>query len=158
MCATFILFAAYSVYACIFQGFFHRFFIPFSRSSPSIFRPINTSDTFPRWHHHSVYSLFSYLTHSCAFFLESFARKFFPQIVLIHSLDGATITYDAYTVFWTNFCALRYVTFFKNVPTQNPVFYTRVPLELSQLVVTLDCISTRKLNLFCLSNIVFYHL
>jgi len=45
---------------------------------------------------------------------------------------------------------------FKNVPTQNPMFYTRVPLELSQLVVTLDCISTRKLNLLCLSNIVFY--
>jgi len=35
------------------------------------------------------------------------------------------------------------------------MFYTQVPLELSQLVVTLDCISTRKLNLFCLSNIVF---
>jgi len=40
----------------------------------------------------------------------------------------------------------------------NPMFYTRVPLELSQLVVTLDCIYTRKLNLFCLSNIVFYRL
>jgi len=38
------------------------------------------------------------------------------------------------------------------------MFYTRVPLELSQLVVvvTLDCISTRKLSLFCLSNIVCY--
>jgi len=36
------------------------------------------------------------------------------------------------------------------------MFYTRVPLELSQLVVTLDCISTKKLSLFCLSNIVFY--
>jgi len=24
-----ILFAAYSVYACIFQGFFHQFFLPF---------------------------------------------------------------------------------------------------------------------------------
>jgi len=40
-----VLFAAYSVYACIFQDFFHRFLLPFQSSSPSIFRPINTSLT-----------------------------------------------------------------------------------------------------------------
>jgi len=102
-----ILFAAYSVYACIFhvfstdfsflfQGLFHQFFghifaifnldwssftpnlSSFSTCSPSIFRPINTSDTFARWRRHSVYSLFSYWTHLCAFFPRNFRIKILP--------------------------------------------------------------------------------
>jgi len=68
-----------------------------------------------------------------------------------HSLGGATVTYAAYTFLEE---LLRVSLRFKNVPTQNRMFCTRVPLELSQVVVTLDCISTRKLSLFCFSNIV----
>jgi len=45
-------------------------------------QPINTSDTFPRWHHHSVYSLFSYRTHLCPFF----PRKFCAKILHLNSL------------------------------------------------------------------------
>jgi len=93
----------------------------------------NSSDKFPRWRRNSGCCLFSlYSAYKCIyvrFFLKIFIilqhcliEIFFAKIV-INSLGGATITHAGYTVFWTNFCAFR--CFFKNVPTQNPMFLTR---------------------------------
>jgi len=53
---------------------------------------------------------------------------------------------------------LFFLSFFKECTHPKPHVLYSVPLELSQLVLTLDCISGRKLSLFCPSNIVCYRL
>jgi len=70
--------SAYSTYAYILRAFHNKFFVLQSCLHP-IFPAINRSDKFPRWRHHSVYSLFSVWTHFCAFVL---ARNFHQSSIL----------------------------------------------------------------------------
>jgi len=83
--------------------------------SPSIFWPINTSDTFPRWHRHSVYCLFSYWTHFYALFPPNFCVRIFRLNSYLSSIRQVAPplhnTYAAYTAFQVNFCA--FLSFFK---------------------------------------------
>jgi len=148
--------AAYSVYEYIFQGFPTDFSALLQRCHHAIFLPINSSHKFPRWRYHSVYNLFSYWTH----FSALFPRNFRVQIFGLNSSHRFARWHHRHICCLYSFLDEFLCVFvvLKNVPTQNPMFYTRVPLELSQLVVTWIAFTVKKISLFCLSNIVFYRL
>jgi len=133
ICGTIILIAAYSAIGRIFWRFssnfrrsstlsnrhLHRICRPFSRSSPSIFWPINTSNKFARWRHHSIYSLFSLQTRIYVhFFLEIFIR--------LNSSHPFARWCQRYICWLYSFLDefLCVTLRFKNVPTQNPVLYS----------------------------------
>jgi len=121
------------------------------------------SNKFARWRHHSVNCLFRLWMHFCGFFGSKFP-SFFNIVCLTIYRSNSSHRFARWRhryicrlySFFGRICAFRCVL--RMYPPKTPCFYTRVSLELSQLLVTLDCISTRKLSLFCLSNIVFYRL